>query len=76
MVLSIYLVSRDSIQESVLHSRGFYRLNHLRPQDVFKPVFFSPIDVLHEEGKGRGEIRSGRTAEDNSFTSFQTRPFK
>lgn len=75
MVLSIYLVSREPIQESVLHSKGFYRLNHLRPQYVFKPVF-PPIDILHEEVKGRGETRTGRTAEDISFTSFQTRPFK
>lgn len=46
----------------------------LRPQDVFKPVF--PQWRLHENKQGRGETRSGRTAEDNSFTSFQTRPFR
>lgn len=43
---------------------------------IFLNQFFSPMDVLHEEGKGRRETRTGRTAEDNSFTSFQTRPFK
>lgn len=51
LVLSIYLVSRDPIHESVLQSKGFYRLNHLSGHRMFLNQF-SPSDVSMRTNRG------------------------